>query len=104
MTTEFAFESTEWWDARKKILNGIAIQSRKRKVRWTERDVKRSEAAVLCSLNDEEGKITYERNGFTREQWLAKWWPAGLTGEEISMEQKVSALRESMDGTTREIR
>jgi hypothetical protein len=67
----------EWWDARKKIEEQIFTESRKRGTRFTEAEYQRSENARLCSLGDDEACLGYERNGFTREQWLAKWNPTG---------------------------
>jgi hypothetical protein len=90
--------SVEWWQARKKILGGIATQSRRRDVEWTPAQVKRSEAALQCAIGDEDARIAYERNGFTREQWIAKWFPAASGGVEVSPRERLIALRNSMRG------
>lgn len=90
--------SAEWWDSRKKILSGIASTSRKRGVAWTEAELERSRNATLASLGDEQGTIDYERNGLTREQWLAKWFPAAVGGVEVSPRERLIALRNSMRG------
>jgi hypothetical protein len=90
--------SAEWWEARKKILGGIASQSRKRGVKWTEAQVKRSENAMLCAEGDEDGQIAFERNGFTREQWFKKHFPQALEGGEISPADRMRLLRKAMVG------
>jgi hypothetical protein len=98
MSEKLTALSAEWWDARKRILAGIAKESRKRGVHWTDAQAKRSEAALLCAEGDEDGQMAYERNGFTREQWLAKWFPAASGGAEVSPTERMMALRKAMRG------
>jgi hypothetical protein len=90
--------SAEWWEARKKILGGIAAESRKRGVHWTEAQAKRSEAAMLCAMGDEQGQVDYERNGFSREQWFKAHFPQALDGAEIAPADRMRLLRKAMAG------
>lgn len=72
--------SAEWWELRKRLEQGIARDSRKRGSRYTDAEFKRSESARLTGLDDADAKLAYERNGFTREQWIKKWNPEGKCG------------------------
>lgn len=95
MTSSIEVYSPQWWDARKAILAGIATQSRKRGVKYTEAQTKRSDAAMQCALGEEDGRIAYERNGFTREQWLKKHFPQALEGV-VDPAERVRLLRNAM--------
>ena len=88
--------SPQWWEDRKAVLDGIATQSRRRGTKFTDAEVKRSEAALQCALSEEDGRIEYERNGLTREQWLYKWNPDALDGVRLSPQQMTAMLRETM--------
>ena len=90
--------SSEWWEARKKIMAGIAAQSRKRGVHWTPEQKRRSEAAMQCAFDDKDGQLAYERNGFTREQWFKSHFPQALEGIEISPADRMRLLRKAMAG------
>lgn len=98
MSEKMVAMSGEWWEARKRILAGIATESRKRGVRWTEADAKRSEAAMQCALGDEEGQIAYERNGFSREKWFKAYFPQALDGVEVDPAERMRLLRKAMAG------
>ena len=98
MSEKLTAFSAEWWEARKKILGGIAAQSRKRGVKWTEAQVKRSESAMLCAEGDEDGQIAYERNGFTREKWFKNHFPQALDGVEVPPAERMRLLRKAMVG------
>lgn len=98
MSEKLTALSAEWWEARKKILGGIAAESRKRGVKWTEAQVKRSEVAMLCAMGDEEGQLAYERNGFSREKWFKNYFPQALEGVEVSPADRMRLLRKAMVG------
>ena len=86
----------DWWAARKAILDDIATWSRRRGTQYTAAETKRSAAALQCALGEEDAKIEYERNGFTREQWLYKWNPDALDGVKLSPAQMTAMLRETL--------
>jgi hypothetical protein len=86
----------DWWNARKAILDDIAVWSRRRGTQYTEAETKRSAAALQCALGEEDGKIEYERNGFTREQWLYKWNPDALDGIHLTPAQMTAMLRDTL--------
>lgn len=69
--------TAEWWTLRRRVEELIARDSRKRGSRYTEAETRRSEQARLTVLGDSDAQIAFERNGFTREQWLKKWNPDG---------------------------
>lgn len=93
--TEFTVAGdAAWWEARKKILGGIAAQSRKREVLWTPEQKRRSECAMQCAFGDADGQIAYERNGFTKEQWLQKWNQIAAAGVAMTPYARIAQLRD----------
>lgn len=96
MTFNGNLYSPDWWTARKAVLGAIATQSRRRGVVFSEAETRRSEAALQCALSEEDGRIEYERNGFTMDQWLYKWNPDALDGVKLSPQQMTAMLRETM--------
>ncbi len=72
--------SAEWWTLRTQLEQSIARASRKRGSRYTDAEFKRSEGARLTALGDSDAQEAYERNGFTREQWIKKWNPECKAG------------------------
>jgi hypothetical protein len=75
--------SADWWALRQRVEEIIAKDSRKRGTTYTEAEYRRSEGARLTALGDEDAQKAFERNGFTREQWLAKWNPTGKSSGRI---------------------
>jgi hypothetical protein len=75
--------SADWWALRQRLEEIIAKDSRRRGTTYTEAEYRRSESARLCSLGDSDAQQAFERNGFTREQWVAKWNPTGRTSGRI---------------------
>jgi hypothetical protein len=88
--------SPEWWNDRKAVLDAIAVASRRRGTVYTEAETKRSAAALQCALGEQDGKIEYERNGFTRDQWLYKWNPDALDGIQLTSAQMTAMLRDTL--------
>jgi hypothetical protein len=69
--------SADWWALRQRVEEIIARDSRRRGTKYTEAEVVQSDNAKRAALGEGDSSLAYERNGFTREQWLAKWNPTG---------------------------
>jgi hypothetical protein len=80
----------EWWALRLRLEELMAAEQRKGRKQsgWTVPEtpeyIARSTAAKWAALENPEATNDYQRNGFTREQWLKRWHHKALRLDELA--------------------